>query len=641
VIEPLYRWRLAEPAPTDPAGLDVARERGLSDRLVALLAARGVTSPDELASFLGPAEDGLHDPMLLPDAEAALRRVAQARDRAERILVYGDFDADGLTASAIVVLALRRLGLDAEAHVPERIADGHGLSRRAIERAVAERRTLIVTADCGTSSGPEIDAARELGIETLVTDHHHATRIPQGAVAVVNPFRSDSDYPERRLTGAGVAWKLAQLLLGRLEEPGHPAALPEPVRELSDLALIGTVADVAPLVGENRCLARLGLERLREQPRPGLAALMKCGGIVPARLDVEDIAFGLAPRLNAAGRVGEAARAFELLMAEDPEAAESRANEIDAANRDRRALTRTVLGEVRRSLGLESRGPTDGDRDDQADGQMPLDLAAAADLPPAILVRGEWPVGIIGLVAGKLAEELNRPVVVATSLGPGGMPPANAESGAELDAVGLATAAQPVTLRGSCRTGGGLDLARTLVACEELLIRHGGHEAAAGFDISAERWPEFAARFLEVARAGLGPASMPELEVEMVLPADRVDFAFVREMALLEPTGPGNLTPVVAVCNLRVARVKQVNGGHTQLVLRRSRDVVDAIAFRRPDLAASLREGDSVDVVARAASRSFGGLETVQLEVLDVAPAGACRSLRLGPSSLPSDRRLG
>lgn len=584
----------------------------------------------ELAQFLAPAEDGLHDPWLLPDARATLERVTLARSRGERVLVYGDFDADGLTGLSILVLALRSLDMDVAPYVPERLGDGHGLSLRAIDLAVAEGRTLIVTADCGTSSAAEIDMARGRGIEVLVTDHHHASTWPSAAVAVVNPARDDSIYPERNLTGAGVAWKVAHLLIGELGgdaasgdgarasgAAGAPASrdagamarrgrpLPQAVRALADLAIIGTVADVAPILGENRSIARLGLEQLRAGARPGLAALIDRAGVARDRLDLDDIGFAIAPRLNAAGRVGEAGRAARLLLAADRAEADELAAEIEKANLDRRERTRLALAEARRELGL---GPArDGAGPDEATDPATTAGAAApsapptpaADLPAAVLVRGEWGVGIIGLIAGRLAEDLGRPAVVATTL--------DAAAG---------------TLRASCRSGGGVNLAEALIACGDLLIRHGGHRAAAGFDIAADRWPEFAARFIGIAAAEARPPVAAELTVDLVLPADSVDYELVREIGLLAPTGAGNPPPMVAVTGLKVMRVRSAAGGHTQLVLRRSRDVLDAVAFRRPDLVAMLHEGDRIDVVARAASRRFGGFESIQLEVIDVAAEG-------------------
>jgi single-stranded-DNA-specific exonuclease len=610
MIQSLYRWRAANQSPLDEACRAFARERGLSDRLLAVLAGRGIGDVASLEAFLAPAPDGLHDPKLLPDAAAALARIALARQRNERVLVYGDFDADGLTGLSILVLAFRAIGLDAEPYVPERQIDGHGLSRRAVERAEEEGRTLIVTADCGTSSGPEIELAAERGIDVVVTDHHHAATWPPAAVAVVNPCRSDSVYPEPHLTGAGVAWKFATLVLSALawdvgadhaaeigleaESGAWSARLPAGVEEMADLALIGTVADVAPIMGENRSIARLGLERLRRSPRPGLAALMANGGVTPSRLDLEDVGFVIAPRLNAAGRVGEAARAARLLLATDRGSADELAAEIEKANLDRREMTRLALDEARLALGL---GPLGAGL---ADGRGRAGAPEIVAAPAALLVIGEWPVGIIGLIAGRLAEELNRPAVVATLADP--------EAG---------------ILRASCRGPAGFNLAEALIACGDLLVRHGGHAAAAGFDIAADRWPDFSARFLALAAERVVPSGPLELTVDLVLAADAVDYDFVREMALLEPNGAGNPVPTVAITGFRVVRVRAANGGHTQLVLGRSRDVVDAVAFHRPDLPAMLREGDRIDVVALAASRSFGGFESIQLQVIDVASEGA------------------
>jgi len=608
-----FRWRLVPSVAVDAACERLAVERGISPRMVALLSTRGVATAPDLARFLAPAEEGLHDPWLLPDAGAALSRVALARERGERVLVYGDFDADGLTGLSILVLALRSLGFDVVPYVPERLRDGHGLSVLAIERAAAERRSLIVTADCGTSSPNEIDLAKSRGIDVLVTDHHHASTWPAGAVAVVNPMREDSRYPERGLTGSGVAWKFAHLLVAELGGAADaatprgsvPVVLPQTVRELADLALIGTVADVAPITGENRSIARLGLEQLRSGSRPGLAALLDRAGLARDRLSLDNIGFAIAPRLNAAGRVGEAARAARLLLAADPAEAAALADEIEQANLDRREVTRRALIEARHeaglgppldsATGLESTGAIGGVG---ADSRSGLD-ATAPELPAAFVLRGDWPVGIIGLIAGRLAEDFGRPAIVATTL--------DAESG---------------TLRASCRSGAGVNLAEALIDCSDLLIRHGGHSAAAGFDIEAARWPEFEARFLRIAAEKVAAPVPAELTVDLVVPADDVDYDLLREIGLLDPCGVGNPTPNLAVTGFTVVRARAANGGHTQLVLRRSRDVIDGVAFRRPDLAGMLKEGDRIDVLARAGSRNFGGFESIQLEIVDVAGQG-------------------
>ena len=583
MLEPRHAWVFPEAVSVDAALRAAGERHGVPPRLFALLAARGLTTPAELDSFFAPAEDGLHDPALLPDAHRFRARVFRARAERERVLVFGDFDADGLTGLAIMTLALRRLGLDADPYVPSRLEEGHGLSHRAVDTAAEAGRALIVTVDCGTTSHDEIDAAAARGIDVLVTDHHHVPDRPPRAHALVNPHRPDSAYPDPRLVGSGVAFTLARLLLA--DEPGgREAAL-----GLADLATIGAVSDVAPILGENRSIARLGLDRIRTAPRPGLVALFAQAGIARERVDLETVAFQIAPRLNAAGRVGEAVEAARLLMTEDPGEAETLAASLEAANLSRREITRQVIADARVAVVDDAVAVS-------VDGAA---AAAAVADAPATVVRGPWPVGIVGLVAARLAEETGRPAVV----------------GAELDGI----------VRASCRNPGPLDLAGALDACGDLFVRHGGHRGAAGFEIALERWDEFRERFLALAAAAAAdePADRrPVLRIDLALPAREVDYGLLREFGRLAPTGAGNPDPLVAVLGLTVTRVRDANGGHTQLTLRRERDVVDAIAFGRDDIASRLSEGDRVDVVARLATRSFNGLESLQFEVRDIAPSG-------------------
>ncbi len=581
MVEPRFRWQFPSPVRIDGTLLAAGSRHGVTGRLLALLATRGVDDVAELDAFFAAPEEGLHDPRLLPDAEVLYRRFERARDGGERVLVFGDFDADGLTGLAILTIALRRFGVDAEPYVPSRLDEGHGLSLPAVETAVAQGRTVIVTVDCGTTSHAEIAAAAARGIDVLVTDHHHVPVILPPALALVNPHRQDSRYPDPRLAGSGVAFKVSQLLLADL--PGGPAA----ALALCDLATIGSVSDVAPVIGENRAIARLGLERLRSAPRPGLAAILARANVAAEAIDLETISFVIAPRLNAVGRVGDAVDAARLLLADDPAEAAALAETLEAANATRRDITKQTLADARLAL---------------VDAAVALTLddavaAASAHAAPAVVVRGAWPVGIVGLVAARLAEETGRAAVV----------------GAELDGV----------VRASCRSAGSLDLAASLDACGDLFIRHGGHRGAAGFEMVSERWPEFRERFLAIA-ASAGPVDpRPALTLDLALPAEEVDYALLAELQRLAPTGPGNADPLIGVLGVTVGRVRAANGGHTQLTLRRDRDVIDAIAFGRDDLATSLAEGDRIDLVARLASRRFGGYETLQLEVRDAASSGS------------------
>jgi single-stranded-DNA-specific exonuclease len=566
MLAPRYRWRYPDPMPLDEAYVARVAAHGGSALLARVLARRGVEIA-EVDAFFGPPALGIHDAGLLPDADVVVARTARALEGGERVLVVGDFDADGLTGLAILVTALRRLGLDVAGHVPSRLEEGHGLSLQAVDAARAAGRTLIFTVDTGTSSAAEIGQAAALGVDVIVTDHHRVPDSLPPAVAVVNPQRPDSTYPDRRLAGSGVALKVAALLLERLAG----VAATETIAEFADLAAIGTVADVAPIRGENRSIARLGLERLRAAPRPGIAALLERAGVEPSSVDLDTIAYVLAPRLNAASRVGDARDAEDLLLAATTDEARAASAALETANTARRDVTRTALEEARAALG-------DADPD-----------AAAT------LVRGPWPVGVVGLVAARLAEERGRPAVVA----------------AELDGV----------LRASCRAPAGYDLAGMLAACDDLLVRHGGHRGAAGLEVREERWEEFRSRFLELAGRDGPPDPRPELVLDLALPARAADYRLLEHLAGLAPTGPGNPEAVIGVHGLTVTRARAAAGGHAQLTLRRDLDVVDAIAFDRPDLVSAVREGDRVDVVGHLASRRFGGLETLQLVVLDVAPA--------------------
>lgn len=566
MVEARFRWKFPEVVAL-PADLAIAAERaGVSPRLARLLASRGVQTGDDLVAWFGDPLAGLHDPALLPDADLLLNRLRQARDAGERVQVFGDFDADGLTGLTILTLALRRFGVDVVPYVPSRLDEGHGLSRAALDAAKADGATLIVTVDCGTTSHAEIAAANDRGLDVIVTDHHRVPEVLPPALAVVNPHRPDATYPDRRLAGSGVAFKIAQLLLA--DVPGGPLA----ALDLSDLATIGTVADVAPIVGENRAIAKLGLDRLRRNPRPGIAALLERARIDSSAIDLDTVSFALAPRLNAAGRMGEALEAARLLLADDPTEAGLRADMLEAANLARRDLTRTVVAEARA-------------------------MVAASPGAAASVVHGPWSVGIVGLVAARLVEDHGRPAVVGADLGE--------------------------MVRASCRSDGALDLGAALERCGDLFTRFGGHAGAAGFELPADRWDAFCERFLVLAAEAAPPDPRVSIAIDLALPASDVDYGLYRELAGLAPCGPGNAAASVAVLGLTVTRVRAAAGGHSQLTLRRERDVLDGIAFGRPDIAEVVREGDRLDVVARLTSRRFGGFESLQLDIRDVAVSGS------------------
>jgi single-stranded-DNA-specific exonuclease len=564
-LTPRFHWVLPEPHPLSDETIADARRRGLSARALRVLSRRGPVDPRSLASRFDPPELALNDPRLLPDAAKALARIHAARAAGERVMVFGDFDADGLTGLAILTSALRRLGLDVLPYVPDRTAEGHGMSPQAVQAAVAGGCRLIVTADTGSTSHAEIALAARHGIDVLITDHHALPRTPPDAVAVINPRRPDSPYPDDRLSGSGVAFKVAQLLLS------------EAADDLADLAAIGSIADVVPLEGENRAIVRLGLARLSAEPRPGLAALIAAARLDPERLDAEDIGFGLAPRINAMGRVGDPSVAAELLLATDDATSGRLAQRLEAANVERRALMAAALADARTAALTESDAPF-------------------------VTVVGDWPVGVIGLVAGRIAEETGRPSLV------------------------VSRAVDP--WRGSARSAGGFDLAAAFMACDDLLERHGGHPAAAGCHVQASAMPEVRRRLRELARrAGPGLDRRPTLDIDLVQSALATDHVLLRELAALDDGV--ERPPLVGVAGLAVARTRPANGGHTLMILRRGVDVVDGICFGRSDLGEAGLEGQRVDVVARLGIRSFAGIASLELDIRDVAPAGTLRGMRV------------
>ena len=561
-----YRWILPASVDPSPELLGGALSRGISRRLLSVLAARGHRDGDALAALFDDPVAGLHPPALLPGAPAFRERIRLARSRGERVLVFGDFDADGLTGLAILVRALRMQGLDAAPYVPRRLEEGHGLSMAAVERARAEGRSVIVTVDCGISSVLEVRGAAALGIDVLITDHHRLPAVLPPAAVVVDPHVPESEYPNTHLSGSGVAFKLAQLLA-----EGDPALM-RGALALADLAAVGSIADVVPLVGENRAIVRLGLARLVTAPCAGLAALLTQAGVASERLDVDTVGYAIAPRLNAVGRMGDADAAAALLLTDRSDEAARLAATLDAANLQRRELTVTVLAEAR------------------------LRAAGEPFEAPLTMVVGDWPVGIIGLVAGRLADETGRPAVVVSS------------------------SSEP--WRASARSAGGFDLAAAFDACGDVFVRHGGHAAAAGCSLAAERYPEFRRRLLALAASLPPPDPRPGLRLDIVASAEAVDYVLLREMARLD--GSADAPALVGISGLRLARVRQAKGGHLQVTLRKGREVIDGICFgRAEDLSGSLHEGQILDVVARLASRAFGGFESLQLEIRDVGPAGS------------------
>lgn len=550
----------------------VERIPGLPLPLARVLAARDMIDPAEARAFLRPRFDQLHDPLRLPDMEVAVRRLLGAIESDETILVHGDFDADGMCATALAVRGLRRLGARAVPHVPHRTKDGYDLRRAGVDRALAEGAGLILTVDCGVTALDAVAEARRRGIDVVVTDHHRPGPELPDAVAVVDPLRIDGEYPFDGLAGVGVAFKLIGALFER-------RAIPEAeLYQHLDLVAVGTVADQVPLIGENRMLVKAGLRALRRTRKPGLRALLRRSRVDVGRtIATEDVAFRLAPRLNSVGRMAAGGTGVELLLTDDPARAEWLAAHLDEQNVARRLADRAVTEQVEQAL--EGR------------------FEPGAD--PALVVWGDdWHRGVIGIVASRMVDRWQRPAVVVSFDGDVG--------------------------EGSGRSVAGFHLHDALGQCEALLESYGGHQMAAGLRIRRERIEEFAARLRELAAAVVASLVEPaSLRIDLELRLCEVSDGLADALAHLAPHGPENPLPVLAVRGVALERPSAVGrgAGHLQATLRDGEAAVRAIAFREGARVAELRAGRRFDVAFHLERDVWRGRERLQARVLDLRPA--------------------
>ncbi|MGE5554393.1 MAG: single-stranded-DNA-specific exonuclease RecJ [Betaproteobacteria bacterium] len=547
---------------------------GISPVLARILARRGYTDPALAWAFLRP-EGSFGNPWALRGMKTAVRRIEAALASGELIRVYGDYDVDGVASTALLVEYLQGRGARVDFRLPSRFEEGYGLSPTAVEEAAADGVGLLVTVDCGITAATEVARAAELGLDVVITDHHESPPEPPAAVAVVNPKQPGCSYPFKELAGVGVAFKLVQALAG--VSGAEEAA--EALAPHLDLVALGTIADVVPLIGENRLYAQWGLARLRKAPRLGLDALLRAGGLERKR-GATVVAFGLAPRLNAAGRLGDPTIGVELLLAQDPAKAERLAAELETANRARQALEQQILAEVRSSL------------EQEGDPLASWTLVAAGE---------GWHPGVIGIVAQRVVELYHRPTVVISLDGEVG--------------------------HGSARSITPFNLYDALSACSDLFLKFGGHAMAAGLTLRAEDVPALRERFEAVARGRLTPEDLlPSLRIDACVEAEEVTPELVEELEQLSPFGPGNPSPVLALCGVEIAEERLVGQGerHLKLAVRSpgSAALLDCIGWRM----AACRERlhchfGPVDLAFAPALEEWRGVRRLQLVLQDVRPS--------------------
>lgn len=575
------RWILPDPAPADL--IADTPEHAL---LVQTLFRRGYTTPAAISAFLADGAAASVNPFALSDMDRAVERIVRAIDAQEIICVYGDFDADGVTATALLAIALQAAGAKVGVYIPERVDEGYGLNLEAIGR-VAQKANLIVTVDCGMRSLAEVAHANALGVDVVITDHHSLGDVLPAAVAVVNPRRQGCPDDDAQLSGVGVAYRLAQAVLRTLSErPANklsPQRVDEIEEELLDLVALGTVADMMALTGTNRRMVQQGLQRMRLAPRPGIAALLEQSSTPRAALDAQAIAFRLAPRINAAGRLAHATIAYQLLRTNDSDKARGLAQELEVLNRQRQNLTVEAQSEAELQI---------------AEQRMANGADAHANAPFLYMVQSQTiRSGIVGLVAGKVVERHYRPAVVI-------------EQGAEES-------------RGSARSISEFDIGAALDELSAMLVRHGGHSRAAGFTIRSDALPELRSALGEIAARELAGHEelQPTIEVDAVTPLHEVGWGLLNQFMRLEPTGQENPQPLLLSENVRVRSARSVGEGrHLKLVLDDGwgMGVLDGIAFGMGEHAASLREGERLDIVYSVERNDFGGNRILQLNIRDL-----------------------
>lgn len=564
-------WQAREADADTVAGL---ASSGVPPLLARLLTNRGVSEPADAEAYLNPVLSGLHDPMLLKGMAPAVDRLLQALSQGDRVCVHGDYDVDGVTSCALLISFFRKIGLDCFHYIPKRLTEGYGLSEQGVTAAARAGARVLVTVDCGITAIAEARLCREAGIDLVVTDHHAPADELPDALAIINPLQPSCSFPFKSLAGVGVAFHLVIALRARLRAEGRFARGGEPdLKEYLDLVALGTIADVVPLLGVNRVLVSYGLKQLTAGSRPGVEALKEVAGI-SGEVGCGAVGFRLAPRINAAGRLEDAAVGLELLLCKDPVRARGIAKELDEANAERQSLERATFEEARSML----------------------EQGACSGRKSIVLGSELWHPGVIGIVASRIVELFHRPVILFAFEGGTG--------------------------RGSGRSISRFHLLDAIKSCADHLLRFGGHSHAAGLSIARDELERFALRFEEAAEQALDAEALtPTLAYDLELAPRDIDQELVREIERMKPFGMGNPEPLFVLKGAVVEESRVLKGGHVKLRVGQGGRSFDAIAF---GLAEKGIPQGRVDLLFSPGINVWNGRSSLQLTVKDLRGEGTC-----------------
>ena len=544
---------------------ELVKKRHITNLLASILVNRGIIDGEKINVFLNPTRKDFYNPFLMPDMEIAVKRIVKAIENKEKIMIYGDYDADGITSITVLKKYLNEIGLKTGEYIPNRLNEGYGLNKDAISKIYNDGYRLMITVDCGISGLEEVEYANSLGIEIIITDHHEpAEKLPE-AIAVIDAKRKDNKYPFNQLAGVGVVFKLIQAISTelKLEEKEYLKYL--------DLVCIGTISDIVPLVDENRVIAKLGLKLIEKTKNIGLKTLLNIADL--RKIDSTAISFGVAPRINACGRMGFQEEALQLFLTEDSGEATKIAKRLVQFNQERQAKEKQIFEEVIEKI----------EKDDK-------------DKKCIVLAEENWHHGVIGIVASKITEIYYKPSILICLEGDKG--------------------------KGSGRSIPGFDLYTALTKCSDYIEKFGGHSMAIGITIKKENFEKLKEAIEKYAQESNISDIMPIINIDKEINLKNINIEEVKSLELLEPFGEANKMPLFLLRNLKIDSIRALSGGkHLKLTLKQDNNIVDAIGFNMGDLSKEYLLGDKVDVVGTIEINSFGNKENIQINLKDIRKA--------------------
>lgn len=555
------KWKYKE---LDEEKIDeIVRKFDVPELLATVLVNRGIVDDEEIRVFLNPTRSDFHDPYLMPDMEIAVERIIKAINNQEKVIIYGDYDVDGITSITVLKKFLKTCGLEVDYYIPNRLSEGYGLNKTAIDYIKEKEYTLIITVDCGISGIEEIEYANSLGIETIVTDHHEPMEVLPPAVAIVDLKRKDNDtYPFKSLAGCGVVFKLTQALGMRLgiDEKEYLKYL--------DIVCVGTISDIVPLVDENRVIAKLGLKLVEVTRNPGLKALLNASGYKVVNSNT--ISFGIAPRINACGRMGYEEEALKLFLTENLVQASEITERLNKYNRDRQEIEKSIYDEAIKMMEKED-----------------------PNAQSIVLGSNNWHHGVIGIVSSKITEMYFKPSILICFEGEDG--------------------------KGSGRSIPGFDLHEALAETAKYLEKYGGHEMAVGLSLKKNNFNRFKEAFEKYVEEKDITGIVPIIEIDKQISLKDIDSNIVKQLDLLEPFGEANRRPVFVYKNLKIDSIRALSDGkHLKMTLKDGNTIVNAIGFNMGQLSKEYMIGDRIDVVGTLEINAYNGREMVQINVKDI-----------------------